>query len=63
MTEEKLNEVLDEILETLWNGIEQPAGGNCGYGFREEAQIDVFDILEREFGSTNEDAIKSGRMK
>jgi hypothetical protein len=39
------NHILEQIEEILCEGIDQPAGVGCGYGFMEGAQRDALDVL------------------
>lgn len=44
--EEKIVEAFDGICEVLSEGIEEPAGRGCGYGFREKATDNAYLILK-----------------
>lgn len=42
---ELCSDLLDEIEEALCEGIDQPAGSGCGFGFLESASAAALDIL------------------
>lgn len=43
--EEQLKQTFEEILETLCEGVEEPAGRGAGYGFKPEYQDSAFKLF------------------
>ena len=52
-------EIADELFEIMCDGnyIEEPAGRGCGYGFTEEGQAEVMEVIKRILSQTEKESI------
>jgi hypothetical protein len=44
---ERMMNVIDEVIEALCEGVEEPAGRGCGFGVRPECISNASDILSK----------------
>ncbi len=44
---EKIEAVIEEVIETLCEGVEEPAGRGCGFGVRQEYIDSACKVLEK----------------